>query len=78
MTGHENDKIDKFETFVKFFSKNLSVNMKLAKLVQSSGFRGFLGRVTGPILKTSLPSAKSVLISLELKVTTSAKDAGIH
>ena len=52
--------------------------MKLAKLVQSSGFRGFLGRVTGPILKTSLPSAKSVLISLELKVTTSAKDAGIH
>ena len=47
---------------------------------------GFLGRLLGSLLKTGLPlmksvikpSAKSVLIPLELTAAASAADAGIH
>ena len=46
---------------------------------------GFLGRILGPLLKTGLllmksvlkPSAKSVLIPLELTVAASTSDAAI-
>ena len=47
---------------------------------------GFLGRILGPLLKTGLlltksvlkPSAKSVLIPLELTVAASTADTAIH
>ena len=72
----------------KTFANNSSANIKLSKtqllkLIQSGGF---LGKLLGPLLKTSLPLisnmikplAKSVLIPLGLKAAASAADAGIH
>ena len=57
--------------------------IQLSKMIQSGGF---LGRLTGPLLKTGLPLiinvikplAKSVLIPLGLTAAASAAHAGIH
>ena len=70
------------------FDNNTSTDLKLSevqisKIIQSGGF---LGRILGPLLKTGLPSIKSVikplpksvLIPLGLTAAASAADAGIH
>ena len=74
----------------KSFANNSSADIKLSKsqlskMIQS---RGFLGRLSGPLLKTGLlliknvikPLAKSVLIPLRLTAAaaSAAADAGIH
>ena len=72
----------------KAFANHLQADIKLSKtqwskMIQSGGF---LGRLLGPLLKTGLPLiknlikplAKSVLITLVLRATASAEDAGIH
>ena len=72
----------------KDFANYLSTYIKLSKtqlskLIQSGVS---LGRLLGPLLKTGLPSmktiikplAKSILISLGLATAASAADAGIH
>ena len=75
---------------LKSFANNSSADIKLSKsqlskMIQS---RGFLGRLSGPSLKTGLlliknvikPLAKSVLIPLRLTAAaaSAAADAGIH
>ena len=75
------------ENIRKAFANLLSTDIKLSKtqlskMIQSGGF---LGRLLGPLLKTGLPSmksvikplAKSVLIPLGLTAAAAA-DAGIH
>ena len=62
------------------FNNNTSTNIKLSKaqinrIIQSGGF---LGKLLGPLLKTGLPLAKSVLIPLGLTAAASAAVAGIH
>ena len=70
----------------KAFASQASTDIKLSKtqlskMIQSGGF---LGRLSGPLLKTGLPLiknvikplAKSVLIPLELTAVASAADAG--
>ena len=72
----------------KAFTNQLSTDIKfskaqLSKMIQSGGF---LGKLLGPLLKTGLPSiksvikplAKSVLIPLGLTAAASAADVGIH
>ena len=54
----------------KTFTNNSSANMKLSKtqfhkIVQSGGF---LGRLLGPLLKTTLPLIESVLKQLAKSV----------
>ena len=69
------------------FNNNTSTDLKLSevqisKIIQSGGF---LGRTLGPLLKTGLPSIKSVikplpksvLMPLGLTAAASAADAGI-
>ena len=72
----------------KAFANNSSVNIKLSKTqlhkMRQSG--GFLGRLSGPLLKTGLPSignlikplAKCVLRPLGLAAAASVTDAAIH
>ena len=72
----------------KAFVINSSANIKLSKIrldkIRQSG--GFLGRLSGPLLKTGLPLlknvleplAKSVLIPLELIAAVSATYEAIH
>ena len=75
------------ENIRKAFANLLSTDIKLSKtqlskMIQSGGF---LGRILGPLLKTGLPSmksvikplAKSVLIPLGLTAAAAA-DVGIH
>ena len=72
----------------KTFPSQTSTDIKLSKtqlskMIQSGGF---LGRILGPLLRTGLPSmksvikplAKSVLVPLGLTAAASAADAGIH
>ena len=72
----------------KAFANNLSTDIKfskaqLSKMIQSGGF---LGKLSGPLLRTGLPLmksvikplAKSVLVPLGLTAAPSAADAGIH
>ena len=72
----------------KAFANYLSTDIKLSKtqlskMIQSGGF---LGRLSGSLLRTGLPLmknvlkplAKSVLIPLRLTAVASAADAGIH
>ena len=61
---------------------NMSTDIKLSKaqiskIIQSGGF---LGKLIGPLLKTGLPSLKSVIKSLgflNLSAASSAIDAGV-
>ena len=72
----------------KAFAKNTSTDIKLSKIQLSKMMQsgGFLGRLLGPLLRTGLPSmksvskplAKSVLLPLGLTAAASAADAGIH
>ena len=72
----------------KAFAKNTSTDIKLSKTQLSEMIQSgrFLGRLLGTILKTGLPSmksvieplAKSVLIPSGLTAAASAADAGIH
>ena len=64
---------------MKAFANHLSTDIKLSKTQLSKMIKsgGFLGRLHGPLLKTGLPLAKSVLIPLRL-TAASAADAGIH
>ena len=72
----------------KAFGNYLSTDIKLSKTQLSKMIQlgGLLGRHLGPLLKTGLPSmktviqplAKSVLIPLGLTAAASAADAGIH
>ena len=72
----------------KAFAKNTSMDTKLSKTQLSKMLQsgGFLGRLSGPLIKTGLPLiksvikplAKSVLIPLGLTAAASAADAGIH
>lgn len=72
----------------KTFANNLSANIKLSKTQLSKIIQlgGFLDRFFRILLKTSLPlgenllkpPAKSVLITIGLTTTASAKDAGIQ
>ena len=75
-------------TLRKAFPNYASTDIKLSKtqlpkMIQSGGF---LGRLSGPLLKTGLllmksviqPLAKSVLIPLGLTAAASTADAGIH
>ena len=73
---------------LKAFANNSSANIKLSKThlhkIGQSG--GFLGRLSGPLLKTGLPLignvlkplAKSDLIPLGLTAAVSATNAVIH
>ena len=68
------------KTKINAFNNNVSTDLKLSKaqinkIIQSGGF---LNKLLGPLLKTGLPLAKSVLIPLELTAAASAADAGIH
>ena len=69
----------------KAFANNTSPDIKLSKpqLSKMIQLGGFLGRLSGPLLKTGLPLIKNViqplvLIRLGLTVAASAADAGIH
>ena len=72
----------------KAFANNSSANIKLSKtlLYKIGKSGGVLGSLSGPLLKTGLPSmknvlkplAKSVLIPLGSSTATSATDAAIH
>ena len=72
----------------KAFAKNTSADIKLSKTQLSKMIQSgiFLGRLSGPLLKTGLPLmksvieplAKSVLVTLGLTAAASAADAGIH
>ena len=64
----------------KAFANHSSTDIKLSKTQLSKMIKsgGFLGRLHGPLLKTGLPLAKSVLIPLRLTAAASAADAGIH
>ena len=72
----------------KAFAKNTSADIKLSKTQLSKMIQSgiFLGRLSGPLLKTGLPLmksvieplAKSVLVPLGLTAAASAADAGIH
>ena len=72
----------------KAFANHTSADVKLSKIQLSKMIQsgGFLGRLTGPLLKTGLPLiinvikplAKSVLIPLGLTAAASAAHAGIH
>ena len=76
------------ENIRKAFADLLSTDIKLSKTQLSKIIQlgGFLGRLLGPLLKTGLPSmksvikplAKSVLIPLGLIAAAAAADAGIH
>ena len=90
-----NSQLNKFKSavknktnFCKAFANHLSADIKLSKtqlpkMIQSGGF---LGRLSGPLLKTGLPLiknvikplAKIVLIPLRLTAAASPADAGIH
>ena len=72
----------------KAFANNISTDIKfskaqLSKMIQSGGF---LGKLSGPLLRTGLPLmksvikplAKSVLVPLGLTAAASAADSGIH
>ena len=67
----------------KDFAKNASTDIMLSKMIE---YRGFLGRLLGPLLRAGLPLmksvikalAKSVLVTLGLAAVASAVDAGIH
>ena len=71
----------------KAFSKYTSTDIKLSKTQLSKMMQstGFLGRLLDPLLRTRLPSmksvikpsAKSVLVPLGL-TAAAAEDAGIH
>ena len=76
------------ENICKAFANHLSTAIKLpktqlSKMIESGGF---LGRPSGPLIKTGLPLMKSVikplpksvLIPLGLTAAASAADAGIH
>ena len=72
----------------KGFANSLPADIKLSKNQLSKTIQSgeFLGRLSGPLLRTGLtlrksviqPLAKSVLISLQLTAAESAADAGIH
>ena len=72
----------------KAFANHLSTDIKFSKAQLSKKIQsgGFLGKLSGPLLKTGLPLiksvikllAKSVLIPLGLTAAASAADAGIH
>ena len=72
----------------KAFAKNTSTDIKLSKTPLSKMLQseGFLGRLLGSLLRTTLPLMKSVIQSLaksvltpsRLKAAASAADAGIH
>ena len=78
----------KVSKICKTFANNLSANIKLSKTQLSKIIQlgGFLDRFFRILLKTSLPlrknllkpPAKSVLITIGLTTTASAKDAGIQ
>ena len=59
----------KFQSFVAF-ANNSSANVKLSKtqLHKVGQSRGFLGRLSGPLLKTGLPLMKNVLKPLAKSV----------
>ena len=72
------------KTFAKYTSKDIMLSKtQLSKMIQSGGF---LGRLSGPLLRIGLPLmksvikplAKSVLVPLGLTAAASAADAGIH
>ena len=72
------------KTFAKSTSKDIMLSKtQLSKMIQSGGF---LGRLSGPLLRIGLPLmksvikplAKSVLVPLGLTAAASAADAGIH
>ena len=72
----------------KAFANHLSTDIKFSKTQLSKMIQlgGFLGKLLGPLLKTGLPSmksvikplAKSVLVPVGLTAAASAADAGIH
>ena len=75
-------------TIRKAFANQTSTSIKLSKTQLSKMIQlvGFLGKLLGPLLKTGLPLAKSViqlltksvLIPSGLTTAASAADAGIH
>ena len=75
-------------TLRKAFANHTSTDIKLSKTQLSKMIQlgGFLGRLLGPLLRTGLPSMKSVIqpiakifsISLGLTAAASAADARIH
>ena len=97
MVGNSNDNTNfphellltngQVENICKAFANHISADIKLSKTQLSKMIQSgrFLGRLSGPLLKTGLPlmksvikpSAKSVLIPLGLTAAASAADAGI-
>ena len=77
-----------FSKLFKAFANGASANIKLSKtqLQKIGQSAGFLGRLSGPLLKAGLPLtgnvlkplAKSILIPLGLTAAASATDAAIN
>ena len=66
------------------FNNNVSADLKLSKaqitkIIQSGGFLGsLLSELAGPLMKVTVPLAKSVLAPLGITAAASATDAGIQ
>ena len=65
------------------FNNNMSTDLKLSKaqkskITQSGGvLRSLLSKLAGPLMKETIPLAKTVLAPLGIIATASAIDAGI-
>ena len=66
------------------FNKNMSTDIKLSKaqipeIIQSGEFLGsLLSKLSGPLMKVTVPLAKNILATLEITAAASAIDAGIQ
>ena len=61
------------ENIRKAFAKNTSIDINLAKMIQSGGFLGnLLGKLAGPLMKVAMPLAKNLLAPLGLSAAMSA------
>ena len=66
------------------FNNNMSTDLKFSKaqifkIIQSEGFLGsLLSKIAGPLIKVTVPLAKSILAPLGITAAASAIDAGIQ
>ena len=66
------------------FNNNMSTDLKFSKaqifkIIQSGGFLGsLLSKIAGPLIKVTVPLAKSILAPLGITAAASAIDAGIQ
>ena len=51
---------------------------QISKMIQSGGFLGSSSKITGPLVKVAVLSAKSILAPLGMTAAASAIDAGLQ